>query len=170
MSGKDREHQEKLIEELVETRARGVTAGICGREWCERCGELGSFSGFCGALGSHLDYNRFTCWSCRTGESEAAKEGTPTKRLDELIFERRYRYCGGCGRETILQKRTVEEARRLPFACPACQGFDRGKVARRRYLEHAAENSGDLEKAAARIRWAKAGIEEILEDSDDAEM
>ena len=66
MSEKDRKNQEELIEELVETKAGDVVAGIVGREWCERCGQLGSFSGFCGARGAHLDHHRFTCWKCRT--------------------------------------------------------------------------------------------------------
>jgi len=91
-------------------------------------------------------------------------------RLDALILERGFRYCGGCGREVILNERSVEEARKLPYTCPACRGLDRGTAARRRYLEHKASQAGGLEEAAARIRWAKAGIEEILDDSEDAEM
>jgi hypothetical protein len=162
MSEKNENDRKRLIEELVETKAHGEPAGICGREHCERCGQLGNFSGFCGALGSHLDYNRFTCWQCKT---EGSGPG-----LDQLILERGFRYCGGCGREVILQERTIEETRKLPYTCPPCHGLDRGKAARRRYLEHQATKPGGLDRAAARIRWAKTGIEEILDDSEDAKM
>jgi len=70
----------------------------------------------------------------------------------------------------ILEERSVEEARKLPFTCPACHGLDRGTASRQRYLEHKATQAGGLEAAAARIRWAKAGVEEILDDWEDAEM
>jgi hypothetical protein len=40
---------------------------------------------------------------------------------------------------------------------------------RRRYLEHEATERGGLERAAARIYWAKAGIEEMLDEAQDPE-
>ena len=162
MSKKDKQDREQLIEELVNLKAGKVSAGICGREYCERCGELGSFSGFTGALGSHLDYSRFTCWQCR---AEGSGPG-----LDQLILERGFRYCGGCGLEVILQERTTEEARRLPFACSRCISFDREFEARRRYIGHNARQIGGLEETTARLRWAKAEIEKILDDPEDAKM
>ena len=102
MSNKDKQDREQLIEELVNLKAGKVSAGICGREYCERCGELGSFSGFTGALGSHLDYSRFTCWQCR---AEGSGPG-----LDQLILERGFRYCGG----PKLRLRRSSTIRRTP--------------------------------------------------------
>lgn len=59
--------QKKTIDELVEVKAGDAPAGIVGREWCEACGQLGSFNGFAGAQVSHLDYGRFVCGRCRDG-------------------------------------------------------------------------------------------------------
>jgi hypothetical protein len=115
--------QRRQIDELMEVEAGSrAKAGIIGREWCEACGELGSFSGF--------------------------------------------RYCGGCGREVVIRPHRIEDLRRLPFTCPDCDGLDRGTAARRRHLEHAATQEGALEATAARIRWAKREIEEMLSDCE----
>ena len=65
-----------------------------------------------------------------------------------------------------LQENTVEETRKLPFTCPECDGLDRGRTARRRYLEHEATKKSSLERAGAYIHWAKAGLEEMLGDDD----
>lgn len=168
MSADDR-HQpedELVIEELMEVKTSGVPAGVCGREWCEVCGKEGSFSGFVGALWAHTAGGHFICWSCRQKREHSLREGGTPPTLGKLILERGYRYCEGCGRKVILPESTMEEALKLPFTCPACHGLDRGAAARRRYLEHEATKKGGLERAAARIHWAKAGIEEMLGDED----
>jgi hypothetical protein len=49
--------QRRQIDELMEVEAGSrAKAGIIGREWCEACGELGSFSGFryCGGCGREV--------------------------------------------------------------------------------------------------------------------
>ena len=51
MSAKKKDEQDQRIEELVNATADGVAAGVCGREWCELCGQEGSFSGFLGEFG-----------------------------------------------------------------------------------------------------------------------
>jgi len=167
MSKNEPDEREQRIDELLEVKAGGVGAGICGREWCEACGQQGSFSGFCSAMAAHTAANRFVCGSCSHGKVGAGNGGASVAKLDELILERGYRYCASCGQEVILGKRTVEEARRLPFTCPACHGQERGEAARRRYLEHEATKQGGLERAAGHIYWAKAGIERILEETED---
>lgn len=166
MSAKKKDEQDQRIEELVNAKADGVAAGVCGREWCELCGQEGSFSGFLGAIWAHNAAGRFVCSQCRKGPLRTENGGANSLTLDELILERRYRYCVGCGREVLLQEPTLEEARRLPFTCPKCHDLDRGKAARRRYLEHEATKQGGLERAAAHIYWAKAGLEEMLGDDD----
>ena len=159
-------NKEARIQELMEVKASGVRAGVCGREWREVCGKEGSFSGFLGAMWAHTAAGRFVCGGCLEGPMRTESNGANPLTLDRMILERGFRYCGGCGQEVILSEPTVEEARRLPFTCPACEGLDRGEAARRRYLEHQASKEGGLERAAARIQWAKAGIEEILGDED----
>ena len=159
-------NKEAKIQELMEVKASGVRAGVCGREWCEVCGKEGSFSGFLGAMWAHTASGRFVCGGCLKGPMRTESNGANPLTLDRLILERGFRYCGGCGLEVILSEPAVEEARRLPFTCPACEGLDRGAAARRRYLEHQATKEGGLERAAARIQWAKAGIEEMLGDED----
>jgi len=168
MSADDRRkpENEAIIEELVQVKARGVPAGICGREWCEVCGNEGSFTGFAGAMCSHTAGGHFVCWSCRQERTRASSEEGTSPTLGKLILERGFRYCEGCGRKVVLPESTLEEALKLPFTCPACKGLDRGPAARKRYLEHEATKEQGLERAAARIRWAKAGIEEILEDDE----
>ena len=86
--------------------------------------------------------------------------------MDELILERGFRYCAGCGAEAKLQANTVEEARRLPFTCSKCHGIDRGRAARRRFLEHEASKPGGLERARAYMHWARAGLEEMLGEEE----
>jgi len=168
MSADDRRkpNKEALIQELMQVKAHGLTAGICGREWCEVCGEEGSFTGFVGALWAHTASGHFVCWSCRQERTRTSSEGGTPLTLGKLILERGFRYCEGCGQKVILPESTLEEALKLPFTCPACEGLDRGSAARRRYLEHKATKERGLERAAARIRWAKAGIEEMLEDDE----
>jgi endogenous inhibitor of DNA gyrase (YacG/DUF329 family) len=157
---------ELVIEELMEVKASGVPAGVCGREWCEVCGQEGSFSGFLGAMWAHTASGRFVCGGCLKGPMRTESNGANPLTLDRLIVERGFRYCGGCGQEVILSEPSVEAARSLPFTCPACHGLDLGAAARRRYLEHQATKKGGLERAAARIHWAKMGIEEMLGEED----
>jgi ribosomal protein S27AE len=166
MSAKKKDKEDQRIEELLEVKAGGIGAGVCGREWCELCGKEGSFTGFVSAMAAHMAGGRYVCGRCSRSEDGTSWGTIGTAQLDRLILDRGYRYCGGCGREVLLQEHAVEEARRLPFTCPKCHGLDRGKAARRRYLEHEATKQGGLERAAAHIYWAKAGIEEILGDED----
>ena len=158
--------KEARIQELLEVKAGGVSAGVCGREFCEVCGQEGSFSGFLGAMWAHTSAGHFICWNCRQEREHSLREGGTPPTLDKLILERGYRYCEGCGRKVKLAENTLEEALKLPFSCPACHGIDRGQAARRRYLGHEATKQGGLEKAAAHIYWAKAGIEELLGEED----
>ena len=158
--------KEARIQELMEVRAGGVSAGVCGREFCEVGGQEGSFSGFLGAMWAHTAGGHFVCWSCRQERDRSIREGGTPLTLGKLILERGYRYCEGCGRKVVLPESTMEEALKLPFTCRACHGLDRGQAARRRYLEHEATKSGGLERAAARIHWAKMGIEEMLGEED----
>lgn len=166
MSGEDRDDQDQRIKELLDVKAGGTGAGICGREWCEVCGEEGSFSGFLGAMWAHTAAGRYVCGGCRKGSLRTESGGANPLTLDELILERGFRYCTGCGTRVALQVKTVDETRRLPFTCSKCHGLDRGRAARRRYLEHEATKAGGLERAGAYIYWAKAGLEEMLEDDD----
>ena len=159
-------NKEARIQELMEVKAHGVGAGVCGREFCEVCGQEGSFSGFLGAMWAHTAAGRYVCGGCRKERFRTESNGANPLAVDELILERGFRYCTGCGTEVKLQDNTVEQARRLPLTCSKCHGIDWGRAARRRYLEHEATKEGGLEKAAAHIYWAKAGIEELLGDED----
>lgn len=161
MSDKRELTLQERIDELLDVGVRGVPSGVFGREWCEACGKLGNFSGFISAMAAHRDWYRFVCGRCQDG-NRARAGSAYTKPLDLLIVDRGFRYCGGCGRDVILVDTSPEELHRLPFTCPACQGLDRGRTARRRYLEHKATEQGGLKRAAARIYWAKAGVEDIL--------
>ena len=164
MSRKDKDEQRERIDELLDVEVRGMKAGVYGRQWCEGCGKEGSFSGFIQAMATHTASGRYICGTCRKGDSGYGSSDS----LDELILERGFRYCGGCGREVILEERTVEVARRRPFTCPACFGLDEGRSGRRRYLEHKATKEGGLKQAAARIEWARAGIESMLSNTEDS--
>ena len=143
--------KKKTIERLLKTRA-----GIYGREYCERCGEAKSFSGFGGAMATHTAQGRFVCWACSQGSS--------SRDLDALILERGFRFCANCGREVPLERRTEEEVRQKGWTCAECELPDIGLAARRRYLEHKAGEDGGLEAAVARVRWAEAGLKEIIGD------
>ena len=170
----------ETIDELMRLEARGMRAGICGREFCEACGQAGSFSGWAGAFVAHSHDGRFVCSTCRKGElgrdSERGSETGVIKsadygKLDRLILARGFRYCAGCGVEVVLRGETrlqlEQEARRRPFTCEACGEISVGDEARRRYLEHKAEEPGALERAEARLRRAKAGIERMLPNEEE---
>jgi hypothetical protein len=155
------------IDELMSLEARGMRAGICGREFCEACGNAGSFTGFWGAFLAHSYDGRFVCAVCRQGELGRGEGLTSADyaKLDELILTRGFRYCAGCGVEVELDGASAEaqrkEARRRPYTCEACGEIDAGAMGRRRYLEHEASKPEGLERAEARLRWAKAGIERM---------
>ena len=166
----------ETIDDLMRLEASGMRAGICGREFCEACGQPGSFSGFWGAFVAHSHDGRFVCSTCREGElgrdSERGSETGVLKsadygKLDRLILARGFRYCAGCGIEVELAEATHEEAKRRPFTCEACGKISIGDAGRRRYLEHKAEEPGALERAEARLRWAKAGIERMLPNEEE---
>ena len=55
-----------------------------------------------------------------------------------------------------------------PFTCKKCEGIDRGRAGRLRYLLHEAEKKGGLEQVAGHFAWAKRGIEAVLENPADA--
>ena len=170
----------ETIDELMRLEARGMRAGICGREFCEACGQPGSFSGFWGAFVAHSHDGRFVCSACRSGElGRDSERGSGTGvmksadygKLDRLILTRCFRYCAGCGVEVVLRGETrlhlEQGARRRPFTCWACGEISIGDTARRRYLEHKAKEPGALERAEARLRWAKAGIERTLPNEEE---
>ena len=166
MSKGRRTDEDQRISQLLEVRAGGTRAGICGREWCEVCGQEGSFHGFLGAMWAHTAAGRYVCGGCLKGNLRTESNGANPLVVDALILERGFRYCTGCGTEVKLQTDTVEEARRLPFTCSKCHGIDQGLAARRRYLEHEATKPGGLERAGAYIHWAKAGIDEMLGEEE----
>jgi hypothetical protein len=161
--------RDTVIDELMNLEARGMRAGICGREWCEACGKPGSFSGFWGAFVGHSYDGRFVCGTCRSGDmarddhTGGSMSCADYDKLDELILKRGFRYCAGCGVELPLRGESRHqlrrEARRRPFTCQTCGEIEIGKAARRRYLEHEAEQPGGLERAEARLRWAQAVID-----------
>ena len=159
------DEQNRQIDALMEVETGGAKAGILGREWCEVCGKLGNFSGFICAMATHVAGGRYVCGTCSRSEDGTSFGKISSPQLDRIILDRGFRYCGGCGREVVLAERTAEAVQKLPFTCPVCELPDLGEAARRRYLEHKATQEGGLERASARIRWAKAGIEEILDDS-----
>ena len=174
----------ETIDELMRLEARGMRAGICGREFCEACGQPGSFSGFWGAFVAHSHDGRFVCSTCRKGElgrdsdrdngsGIGTMKSADYSKLDRLILTRGFLYCAGCGVEVVLvgesKKRLQEEARRRPLTCWACGEISIGDEARLRYLEHKAEEPGALAQAEARLRWAKAGIERILPNDEEWE-
>jgi hypothetical protein len=173
----------ETIDELMRLEARGMRAGICGREFCEGCGEPGSFSGFWGAFVAHSHDGRFVCSTCRRGEFGRGSDrdcdsgsGTGVMKsadygkLDKLILARGFRYCAGCGVEVVLmgesKKHLQDEARRRPLTCWACGEISVGDEARRRYLEHKAKEPGGLERTQARLRWAKAAIQRMMPEEE----
>jgi hypothetical protein len=159
--------REEIIKKLATLKTRGLRAGVFGREWCEACGKESSFAGFVSALGTHISFSRFVCGRCSSGELGNESGAAKTEKLDTLILERGFRYCCGCGQRVRLEERTLDEARRTPITCKGCEGIDRGTAARRRYLCHEAEKPGGLERAAARLQWAKRGIEQILDSENE---
>jgi len=167
MSEKEKDEQSKRIEELLDTEVNGMKAGVYGRQWCEVCGKEESFTGFVCAMAAHTAAGRFVCVSCRREMLAGERRGSHSDSLDQLILERGFRYCSSCGREVILGARTLELAKKLPTPCPACVGIDRGRKGRRRYLEHKARQEGGLDQAAARIEWARDGLERMSRQAED---
>ena len=168
MSKGERSRKDR-IDDLLAAEVNGMKAGIFGREWCEACGREGSFKGFAGAMAAHTAAGRFVCADCRKGRLGNGRGGANADLLDGLILGRGFRYCGGCGGGVDLDLKTVDEVRQHPFTCDGCQGVDLGRAARRRYLEHEAKKEGGLERAEARVQWARAGIERILENPNPEE-
>ena len=166
MSERD-EKKDDRIDALLEVEVDGMKAGIFGREWCEGCGREGSFTGFIGAMAAHTAGGRFVCASCRQGDLGTGRGGANSALLDGLILGRGFRYCAGCGQQVTLEVRSCEEAGRRPFTCSDCRGQDVVGRARRRYLEYEATLEGGLDRATARVQWARAGIERIVSNPNE---
>lgn len=60
-----------------------------------------------------------------------------------------------------------QEAPLRPFTCEKCGTIDLGATARRRYLEHESRKPRGLDRAEARLRWAKAGIEVMFSNEEE---
>lgn len=116
----NQEERERIIERILSR-----PYGICGAEVCQVCGEVGTFSGWAGAMASHwTDDKEFVCLD----HNHADQEG---RRL--LLRETTRRFCEVC-QEPV--ERYLAWRKGHCYVCDECVAAGRlPKGAKRRYLE-----------------------------------
>ena len=117
---------------LIDTvRASEPHSGICGVEVCQLCGELGSFSGFAYAYGSHFVGNEFVGLRHDHHSDERTERygkyrvygGLELGRVRDMLDENRVRFCEVCRRS--VPRSEIERVGVHPI-CAACLTTLRG--------------------------------------------
>jgi len=167
------ERWERVIESILSKSVSHVHVGIYGIVYCQVCGRLGTYDGWCVAKLLHANVNgksEFVCGKCvydspaRTG-ANSYDGGKVFDFAREVLGARPYRYCDICGVRTEIALQEKYDVK--IWACAACKPklSDEGfyfRVQRRRYVESKCTTYEQLCVFDIKLEMEKLEMEDTL--------